>query len=68
MRPIAYGIFLFINLYGPANFAQPLADSALRQVDGLFPKWASKQAPGCAVGIIRGDQLVYAKGFGLANL
>ncbi|GAB4020148.1 serine hydrolase domain-containing protein [Spirosoma koreense] len=68
MRSIAYRILLFISLYSPAAFTQPVADSTSRQVDVLFSKWASQQAPGCAVGIVRGAQLVYAKGFGLANL
>lgn len=48
--------------------AQTLPDSTTAKVDQLFAKWNSKDAPGCVAGVIIGDQLVYAKGFGLANL
>lgn len=44
--------------------AQSLPDS----IDALFAKWQTQDAPGCAVGIVRDGQLIYAKGFGLANL
>ena len=38
------------------------------QVDRLFAKWNRQDSPGCAVGIIKGGELVYSKGFGSANL
>ncbi len=38
------------------------------QVDRLFAKWNRLDSPGCAVGIIKGGELVYSKGFGSANL
>lgn len=39
-----------------------------RQVDALFAAYNSPSKAGCAVGIIRGGQLIYAKGFGSANI
>ncbi|RRB02041.1 serine hydrolase [Larkinella rosea] len=68
MRSITCRLFLFVFFSTSSAFAQPLADSTERLVDNLFQKWVGNQTPGCAVGIVRGDQLVYAKGFGLANL
>jgi CubicO group peptidase (beta-lactamase class C family) len=37
-------------------------------VDSLFAGWNRPEVPGCAVGVIFGGQLVYAKGFGTANV
>jgi CubicO group peptidase (beta-lactamase class C family) len=37
-------------------------------VDRIFAKWDRSDSPGCAVGIVRGGELIYAKGFGTANL
>jgi CubicO group peptidase (beta-lactamase class C family) len=43
-------------------------DSLSSSVDPLFTKWAQPDKPGCVVGIVRHDSLIYAKGFGLADL
>lgn len=61
---------LLINaLFYPASgFAQILPDSVTLKLDHLFAKWNADDAPGCAAGIVQDDKLVYAKGFGLANL
>ena len=47
--------------------SQPLADSITKKIDDLFLQW-NKTTPGCVVGIVRNDSLIYAKGFGMANL
>ena len=47
--------------------AQPLPDSTIKKIDSLFAK-ADKSTPGYAIGIVRNDSLIYAKGFGMANL
>jgi CubicO group peptidase (beta-lactamase class C family) len=49
-------------------FAQSLSDSMVRKIDQLFAEWDKPGSPGCAVGIVRDDSLIYAKGFGMANL
>lgn len=49
-------------------FAQTLPDSLVKRIDGLFTKWNAPGSPGGVIGIIRNDSLVYAKGYGLANL
>lgn len=38
------------------------------RVDALFADYARSDAPGAAVGVYRGGQIVYAKGYGLADL
>lgn len=47
---------------------QSLPDSITKKIDDLFVKWNNKNTPGYAVGIVRNDSLIYAKGYGMANL
>ena len=37
-------------------------------VDSVFAEWDSESSPGCALGIVQDGELVYAKGYGMANL
>ncbi len=37
-------------------------------IDALFDEWDRSDAPGCALGVILDGELVYARGYGLANL
>ncbi len=38
------------------------------KVDAIFAEWDRDDSPGCAVGVVQGGELVYAKAFGSANL
>lgn len=38
------------------------------KIDSLFVNWDKEDSPGCALGIIRDGQLVYGRGYGMANL
>ncbi len=48
--------------------AQSIPDSTAAKIDSLFAKWNNANSPGASIGIVRNDSLVYAKGYGLANL
>jgi CubicO group peptidase (beta-lactamase class C family) len=48
--------------------AQTLPDSISKKIDNLFAYWNKTSSPGCAIGIVRNDSLIYAKGYGMANL
>ncbi len=48
--------------------AQTLPDSVIKKIDALFRKWDTSKSPGTVIGIIRNDSLVYARGYGMANL
>lgn len=37
-------------------------------IDSIFAKWDTPEAPGCAVGIIKNNELIFAKGYGIADL
>jgi CubicO group peptidase (beta-lactamase class C family) len=40
----------------------------IAQVDKLFAAWNRNDSPGCAVGIVKGGELIYNKGIGVASL
>ena len=48
--------------------SQSLPDSIIYKIDNLFINWNNENSPGCAIGIVRNDSLIYAKGYGMANL
>jgi CubicO group peptidase (beta-lactamase class C family) len=37
-------------------------------IDSVFTEWNKPNTPGCALGIIKDGELIYAKGYGLANM
>ena len=43
-------------------------DNLTAQVDELFAGYNRTDSPGCALGVIRDGQLVYARGYGMASL
>jgi len=38
------------------------------RVDQLFAEWNKPDSPGCAIGIIKGSEMIYKSGYGLASL
>ena len=51
---------LTIILYGQLEESQ--------QIDSLFAEWDNDQSPGAAIGIVKHGELIYSKGYGIANL
>jgi CubicO group peptidase (beta-lactamase class C family) len=58
-------VFCFTSLHVSA---QILPDSTIRKIDQIFEKWPGNNGPGYTIGIVRNDSLIYAKGYGMANL
>ena len=48
--------------------AARLDDSVVKQIDGVFTEWDNTRSPGCVVGVSRGGQVVFARGYGMSNL
>jgi len=48
--------------------SQTLPAATVKKIDSLFKKWDAPGKPGYAIGIVRNDSLIYAKGYGTANL
>ena len=48
--------------------AEPTPEAIASKVDDLFGEWAKPDSPGCALAVVRGGRVVYAKGYGMADL
>jgi CubicO group peptidase (beta-lactamase class C family) len=59
-------VLVFVLLWMTSGHAN--ADSLTEQVDKLFTSWDKPDSPGCVLGIIRDGKLIYARGYGMANL
>ena len=64
-RVFIAGCFLFLFITGKT---QVLPDSLTKKIDAIFKQWNYPVSPGCVIGIIRNDSLIYTKGYGMANL
>jgi CubicO group peptidase (beta-lactamase class C family) len=51
-----------------AGEAQSLPPGVAKRVDGVFAKWDRTDSPGCALGVFRGGQVVYKRGYGMEDL
>src|SRR5215469_8254380 len=52
----------------PHREAQTLTPHVAKQVDSVFAKWDRADSPGCALGVNRGGQIVYKRGYGMEDL
>jgi CubicO group peptidase (beta-lactamase class C family) len=62
------GMALVIALASSAGRAQTLTPNMAKQVDKVFAKWDRADSPGCALGVYRGGQVVYKRGYGMEDL
>jgi len=61
-------IFLGFSVVTITIHSQSLPDSTSKKIDSLFKKWDNNNSPGCALGIVKDGQLIYKRGYGMANL
>ena len=59
---IAAGV---VPLAGPPAGSPAAAEA---RIDAIFAPWAAPDAPGCAVSVMEGSDIVFARGYGSANL
>jgi CubicO group peptidase (beta-lactamase class C family) len=60
-----YFLLLFLIYFTVYSFGQIKENQA---IDSIFTEWNKTDVPGCALGIIREGKLIYAKGYGMANM
>jgi CubicO group peptidase (beta-lactamase class C family) len=51
-----------------AQTPQSLPDATVRAIDAVYARYASPDAPGCAVGVFQNGRIVLEKGYGSANI
>jgi CubicO group peptidase (beta-lactamase class C family) len=61
-------VLAMVLVAAPGGAQVVSSDSAARWVDSVLSPFASPQTPGCAVGVSRAGSLVFAKGYGMADL
>jgi len=61
-------ILLGILLPSRITNAQTLSPDDSKQVDKIFAKWDKPDSPGCALGVYKEGQIVYKRGYGMADL
>lgn len=61
---------LALGLAGSAatSPSQAQGDELSARVDKLFTAWDTKDSPGCALAVIKDGQIVYQRGYGMADL
>jgi len=52
----------------PQQASEQLDHTIIAQVDSLFARWDTQSTPGWGVGVVRRGNLLFSKGYGLANL
>src|SRR6266496_3577833 len=65
---IALRASLALCLLVSASGTAVLPPEVESNLDHIFATWNQPHAPGCAVGVFRHGQTVYARGFGVADL
>jgi len=62
-------LFLFIlPIVLPRVASSQSIEPTTRQVDSLFAQWDTQESPGAAIAIIKEGEVLYKKGYGMANL
>lgn len=70
-RPILLSLALALLAAAPASSSvqeAPPADGLELFVDSLLAEYDREDSPGAVVGVIRGGEIVFAKGYGMADL
>ena len=67
--PVAIGAVAAIGVLAAAVLpGTAQRDGPGPRVDAFFASWTGPRTPGCAVSVMRGGELVFARGYGAANL
>ena len=61
-------LVIYLVVASAGSFAQSVPDSITKKIDSIFAQWNNTHTPGCVVGVIRNDSLIFSKGYGMANL
>ncbi len=59
---------IFISISAHAQETGKDTNSLNARVDAIFAQFDKPDSPGCALGVIKDGKLVYARGYGMANL
>jgi CubicO group peptidase (beta-lactamase class C family) len=67
LRPF-FRLLLPVLFAALSAFGQSPSDQTTSRVDQIFARFERKDSPGCALAVIKDGQIVYKRGYGMANL
>ena len=67
-KPTILSLILLLAASVPNAQSQSLPDSLVKKIDSICSEWNKPNTPGCAVAVVRNDSLLFAKGYGMADL
>jgi len=59
---------LFLLIFTTLLFVSCDQTNKNAEIDKIFSEWDKEDSPGCALGVIQDRKLIYARGYGMANL
>ena len=68
MKKFIAALLFLITLTGNASFVNGQSQVPSARLDSIFADWNKPGMPGAAVGVVYKGKLIYAKGFGEADL
>ena len=61
-------VLLLAAIAASDSLATPATDARNQKTDELFAAWAKRDSPGAALAVLKDGQVVYEKGYGMADL
>jgi CubicO group peptidase (beta-lactamase class C family) len=61
-------IFLVLISVNQNSYSQIQNDSTILKMDAIFHQYNNSTGPGCAVSVIKNNEVIFKKGYGMANL
>ncbi|WP_247235573.1 serine hydrolase [Telluribacter sp. SYSU D00476] len=68
MKPLVYPLLLITMLVSGIQLVLAQSSPSAARIDSLFAEWNKPGKPGAAIGVVHQGKLIYAKGFGEADL
>jgi CubicO group peptidase (beta-lactamase class C family) len=65
---LAFAAVFALSMQVAAAQTPGVGEETRKKVDAVFAAWDRADSPGCALGVVRGGELIYARGYGSANL
>lgn len=65
---LSFLMVFFVSIQHAGVFQAYTHNTLTHQVDELFKKWDRNDSPGAALGIFKDGRIIYARGYGMANL
>ena len=60
-------LFMLVPFFSSAD-VNKISKEKSAAIDKIFIEWDKENAPGCGLGVMQDGQLIYARGYGMANL